>query len=379
MGFSFPVLQRAVQTDLASSGRKVGLLQASNILGNVAGSLLTGLVLLRFLGTTGTLRLILGLGLVFVLIGLRREGRNPLLGLMGLTLAVLTAILPDQATLWRRLHGAGASGLVGEDETGVAAIFPESPTRFRLFVNGKSHSWIPYGGIHSRLGAVPAVIHRKPRDIAIIGLGSGDTAWASALREETSSVTVFEISGRQPVLLEQLSEDESVDAALRAGVRKFLDDPRVKIVTADGRQAFQHSDERYDIIVVDALSPGMAYSGNLYSVEFFRLSRRRLKPGGILCAWSPTPRVYRSFRAAFPHVLEVEDGNILIGSNDLIAVERRTWRDRVLSSSTVSYLGTPAFAQRILWALRTLRKAPGSLDEENLNHDLFPRDEFRSP
>jgi predicted membrane-bound spermidine synthase len=378
MGFSFPVLQRAVQTDPASSGRKVGLLQASNILGNVAGSLITGLLLFRWMGTTGTLRLLLVLGLVFVLVGFRREGRDRSLGLTGLTLGVLIASLPDQGTLWRRLHGVEGSGLVGEDETGVAAILPESPTRFRLFVNGKSHSWFPYGGIHSRLGAVPAVIHEAPRDVAVIGLGSGDTAWASALRAETRSVTVFEISGRQPELLEQLAGDESVAWRVRQGLRNLLDDPRVRIVTADGRQALQHSQARYDVIVVDALTPGMAYSGNLYSVEFFRLSRSRLKPGGILCAWSPTPRVYRSFRAAFPHALEVEERNILIGSNDFIKIDRRTWRDRVLSSSLVSYLGGAQFAQRILWALRSVRRLPSGIDQGNLNHDLFPRDEFRS-
>ena len=34
--------------------------------------------------------------------------------------------------------------------------------------------------------------------------------------------------------------------------------------------------------------PDSAGSGNLYSVEFFELCARRLKPGGVLCSQKPT-------------------------------------------------------------------------------------------
>jgi len=62
MGLSFGALQRAVQDDPATSGRKVGLLQAANIAGCTAGSLLTGLVLLERVGTASTLRLLVATG-----------------------------------------------------------------------------------------------------------------------------------------------------------------------------------------------------------------------------------------------------------------------------------------------------------------------------
>ena len=47
MGFSFPILQRAVQDDPRTSGRKVGLLQAANIAGCVAGQPAVGLLVAR--------------------------------------------------------------------------------------------------------------------------------------------------------------------------------------------------------------------------------------------------------------------------------------------------------------------------------------------
>jgi hypothetical protein len=56
MGLSFPALQRAVQDDPATCGRKVGLLQAANIAGCVVGSLAVGLAGLTWLGTSGSLQ-----------------------------------------------------------------------------------------------------------------------------------------------------------------------------------------------------------------------------------------------------------------------------------------------------------------------------------
>jgi len=51
MGLSFPFLQRAVQTDLAYLGRRVGALLVANIAGSTAGTMLTGWLLLATLGT----------------------------------------------------------------------------------------------------------------------------------------------------------------------------------------------------------------------------------------------------------------------------------------------------------------------------------------
>ena len=57
-GFSFPLVQRAVHTDLAHVGRRVGALLAANILGSTLGAFVTGWILLDVLGTSGTLKLV---------------------------------------------------------------------------------------------------------------------------------------------------------------------------------------------------------------------------------------------------------------------------------------------------------------------------------
>jgi spermidine synthase len=230
---------------------------------------------------------------------------------------------------------------------------------------------LPFGGFHTLLGAAPAVMHEAPREVAIIGLGSGDTAWAAGCRRETSRVTVYEICAPQIALLQRLSRAPEPPSRLLS----FLQDPRFTIVVADGRNALARSEPRFDVIEMDALFPSSPFSGNLYSLEFFRLCASRLRPGGLMCAWSPKPRVTATFMAAFPHVVEMRQGQLLVGSNEPIALDRDAWRARAASLEVVSYLG-PNNARKLGDALSTARIAE-PVAEDALNRDLFPRDEFK--
>ena len=377
MGLSFPTLQRAVHDDLRTSGRKVGLLQAANIGGCVAGSLLVGLVALDRLGTTGTFRVLMLVGVAFALVGMRKFGWRSSFAVLGLALAATAAYIPAQRAFWMRLHGTtDPRVLMAEDASGVGALVPRATGVWNVFVHGKAHSWIPFGGIHTRLGAAPAMIHPAPVDVAIIGLGSGDTAWASASRPETKSLTVFEISGPQPRLLRDLAA-----TGLFPELGRLLDDPRLRVRVADGRTALEQEGRLYDLIEADALWPFAPYAGNLYSVEFFRQCMRRLKPGGILCTWAPTPRVYASFTQAAPFIAGLPDRSVLFGSNEHIEIDVQAWRARALSPPVVAYLGADGAqgTAQLLTRVQQLHRFRRRQLHKNMNFDLFPRDEFHSP
>ena len=383
MGFVFPILQRAVHDDVPTSGRKVGALQAANIAGCVAGSLLVGLLSLSLLGTTGTLRVLLVIGLGFAGVGIWAHGLASRFAGLAVALAIAAFALPSQEQLWSRLHGTDpARAFLAEDATGVAAIVPEieaaSEDAWRVSVNGKGNSQIPFGSTHTYLGALPALIHPEPHDVAIIGLGSGDTAWAATCRPETHSVTVFELSAPQPGLLRRFVARESMPA-----LANFLRDGRLRLVFDDGRSSLEHGTARYDMIEADALRPYSAGSGNLYSVEFFSTCARRLKPGGLVCSWAPTLRVYASFCRAFPNALEIDAGGgaiILIGADAPIALNRGDWRARAESEPVQHRLG-PAIAANLVNLLRGAHRADpnGRARGQQPNTDLFPRDEFLTP
>jgi spermidine synthase len=384
MGLSFPLLQRAVQDDVRTSGRKVGVLQGANIAGCIAGSLLVGLVLLSLVGSMGTLRLITSLGLVFAAIGVACCERRVFLA-AGVVVAGAAMALPSGASLWARLHHAAPRQrpLVAEDSTGVAVVTDRTESRhggWDFWIGGRVQSQYPFGGYHTVLGAIPAVVHRSPRRALVIGLGSGDTASAVALRPDLpETIDVFEICRPNLALLRRIVERDGGPLELS----RVLADPRVRYHVADGRNALERSPDKYDIIEMDAVWPDVAYSGNLYSVEFYRLCASRLTPGGLVSCWAPTPRVRQSFRRAFPHVLTMRRGRILLGSNAPIPIERQRWKSVLHSEVVRARLGVQR-AREVMRTLRAARPLPGlaaegGADEAPLNHDLFPRDELISP
>jgi spermidine synthase len=369
MGLSFAALQRAVHDDPRTSGQKVGWLQAANIAGCVAGTLVVGLVLLDHGGTCGAVRVLLALGLVFP-VAMAGEGRRWLPWAALLTAAF--AAVPPSSLLWMKLHGIADSprpSFIGEDATAVSAVTPGADGAWRVTVNGLPHSWVPFQGIHTLLGATPALIHPAPIEVAVIGLGSGETAWAASCRRETRSIDVYEIAAAQPRLLRAVA-----DVLGPSDLGRFLADPRVHITAADGRNALLRSERRYDVIQVDALFRTSAMSGTLYSVEFFKLCGRRLKPGGLVCSQAPSRRAAQSLAAALPYALDL-GGNIMIGSNDELPIDPAAWTARL--DVVADYFG-PGVADGIRERLGLARRLKPRT-RRGLNLDLFPRDEFGSP
>jgi MFS family permease len=385
MGLSFGSIQRAVQVDVEALGRRVGWLQASNIFGAVIGTLLTGFVMLDRLGTSGTMRLLVVLGAFFLWVLFRGTsgGGSPQVargaGRVAAAMALAAAIIaiPSSDVLWPRLHGIQQGGaLYTEDGTGLALLRPEPGNGTTImFANGLGHSRLPYGGIHTVLGALPVLMHPNPVDIAVIGLGSGDTTYAVAGRSETSRIDNIEIIAAELSSLRQLAGSDP-----NPGVTRLLQDPRIQFHALDGRVFLLRSAKRYDLIEADALRPRTAFSGNLYSVEYFQLLRARLKPQGYAVTWIPTPRTRDSLVAAFPHVLIA--GQVGFGSDTPIQFDVEAIRQRMNHQFTRAHYAAAGLdlARELAEYFKQRPQVFGpDFDRRSLvdlNHDLFPKDEF---
>jgi hypothetical protein len=265
----------------------------------------------------------------------------------------------------------------GEDGSGVSVLKTKQQGyegQVVVFVNGLSQSTIPYGGIHTALGALPLMIHPDPRQVAVIGLGSGDTAYAAAGWPNTDRIMCVEIIRPQLVTLQALHRERP-----DPGLTGLLTDSRITHVFADGRAELLRGGRLYDIIEADALRPRSAYAGNLYSEEYFRLLRDRLKPNGIAATWVPTPRVHAAFMKVFPYVLSLPD--ILIGSNQPIVFDREAINARLSDSRVRDHYAKTGVD--ITTLLSTYLQSPILYGPEHprdktaeTNTDLFPRDEF---
>lgn len=387
-GLSFPLLQQVVQRDLAYLGRRLGVLLGANIVGSTLGAFVTGWFLLDALGTAGTMKLLFALSASFgflALGGALREKRGVLkvvayAGATALVVAVVAA-MPARAALWARLHGTTPSAIiVAEDRSGVSVLKAERRDFGRVvaFVNGLGQSWIPYGDIHTVLGALPAFVHPDPRSAAVIGLGSGDTLYAMAARRELEQITSIEIVRPQLATLGELMRRQRYP-----GLMTILGDPRIVHVFGDGRLHIQRSGRRYDIIEADALRPTSAFSGNLYSDAYFELLREHLMPGGLAVTWAPTPRIARTFVKVFPFAWQ--HGQVMMGSNAPIRIEEAPIVERLSNPSVSDYYAWAGID--IMRLLRPYLSSGGkSFDPSHdrsglvdINTDLHPRDEFDIP
>jgi spermidine synthase len=161
------------------------------------------------------------------------------------------------------------------------------------------------------LAHLPLLLHGNPQQVAIIGLGSGVTL-ASALTHPVRGVDALEIS-------REVADASRLFAPAHASP---LDDPRTRLVVADGRTHLALSTRQYDVIVSEPSNPWMAGVAALFTREFFEAAKARLAAGGIICQWVNTydisaadlQSVVATFSSVFPHasLWLVGEGDLLI-------------------------------------------------------------------
>ena len=387
MGWTFAFVQRTVQTDPGQVGWRVGLIQTANIVGSILGSLVTGALLLSALGTPATLQLLFILGATFgCLAAMYTLGRYRWPGLAAVLVVSfgIASFVPDSDRFWARFHGTPVEQLlVAEDASSIVTLQHATRSYAVMRVNGAGHSLIPLGGPHTILGTLPALMHPNPRNVLLIGLGFGNTPWAAAAAPSIEEVEVYEIAKpeRDIILMHE-------DRWFRVPeMPQLFADPRFRLHFSDGRLAMRLSDKKYDLIEIDALEPYMAYSGNLYSKEFFELALDNLTPGGLFCTYTPTSRTRRTMVAAFPYVLSLNLPGYLhamVGSNEPIEFDREAILQRLADPGVQAWFGTAANRSNDV-LVRYVRDAEAiAIDDRNraehldgdVNSDLFPRDEF---
>ena len=377
LGMSFPITQRAVQDDPALVGQRVGTIQLFNILGNAAGALVTGLLLLHWLGVSGTLRLIglasLALLLPLLLAGSRRLPERALAA----AIAAMVLLLPGNQQLWGRLHGVREPqhAIVAEDRTGVAVFREEKERRpgWWIYIGGHTHSRIPFRPLQGALGALGVLVHPDPRSVLIVGHGGGATLYGATANPVTERIRVIEIIGPVYEVTQRLAERTG-----DPGLARLLADPRIERHVGDGRHALFTDERRYDVIEADALYPHSSHAGLLFSAEFFRQVRGRLNPGGLYVQWRASERTERTFRAVFPYIVRMGD-LALLGSEQPITADMAALAARLRGPAGDHLREGGLNPERVLEAMGKPERSwlPGEdRPSRRLNTDLFPRDEY---
>jgi spermidine synthase/MFS family permease len=387
MGASFPFVQAIVAQRLDTLGRRTGTLLFANVVGNVFGTLFVGFVVIDHLGTAGTYR-VLALLLVLPALAATFITHRPALRRVSLALgivvimAVLLRFFPSNDYLYATLHGVDLGHIhVAEDRSCANALRVYPSGVEELTVNAAGQNNYPFDDYHVLIGLTPALVHPDPKRTMALGLGIGATPYGLSVDPRVDHVDAVEICGPELPLLRDLGERRSPE------LKHLFHNPAVDIKVGDGRDFLLRSQDRFDAVVVDTLRPQSAFSGNLYSVEFYELVRDRLTDDGILAQWMPTPRTLNTVLEVFPYVVRFHvptyfNSIFYLASKSPIVVDRDAILERLDHVDPAH-----GFSDERLASVREFfRTVPPDCfydpahtypsTEDLLNRDLYPRDEY---
>ena len=349
LGALFPLTTRLLQAGAEPGGAATGRAYALNTLGTIAGSLLTGFVLLPAWGVQGVVFLSAALATMLGIATLLLRGRPSTLtrthaiagGIAALVLvASLTVRHWDPVLMslgtYRPFHAANVvqswlgGGGIGDPARRVASA--QRALYYREGINASvlvatdlegTRRWLRVGGkidastsdmtTQTMLGLIPATIAKPGARSLIIGHGSGFTA-AAALAAGTGPMDIVEL---EPAVIEG-------SRFFHAAGEDPLDDRRVRLYLEDARARLAHGEGRYGLIVSEPSNPWIAGVNNLFTEDFYKLVRRRLEPDGVFCQWLQlyelSPVAFRSLLGSFLRVFPQAQVFCVWSANDALLV-----------------------------------------------------------
>ncbi|HUD56622.1 MAG TPA: fused MFS/spermidine synthase [Terracidiphilus sp.] len=142
-----------------------------------------------------------------------------------------------------------------------------------------------------------ASLDHQPRSALVICFGMG-TTYRSVVSWGISA-TAAELVPSVPRLYPYFHQD----------AERILQSPQSHLVIDDGRRFMERTADKFDVIIVDPPPPiEAAASSLLYSDEFYAVAKQRLEPSGILAQWLPSgdqdvqASVAKALQDSFPYV-----------------------------------------------------------------------------
>jgi spermidine synthase/MFS family permease len=222
----------------------------------------------------------------------------------------------------------------------VAVVEMTDSTKQRiLLINGKPDASSIYDmPTQVLLGQIPMMLHPNPKNVFVVGFGSGVTI-GSVLTHPVNSVTCVEISR------------EVIDAAAYFSKENnsCLEDKRVNIVVEDAHTYLNLTKEKFDVIISEPSNPWIAGIGNLFSKEYFERCNNRLTDDGIMVQWfhiyelndEILQLVLKTFNTVFPMAQiwnSVQGDLILVGTKKKMEIDYNLLRQKIAINSVKTNL-----------------------------------------
>ena len=378
-GASFPLAVRMVVEDISSASIGTGRMAAINTLGGIFGALVVGFVCLPAFGLKISLLFITGVSLATGFATWMWLDRSLSLLFRGAAVAISTLIwigipfvtgtripadfLGERGGLVAFREGVGSNLAVIRDK-GLLTLEID-----RLW-QGENRKNQQVMAAH-----IPMLFHPNPRSVLVVGVGTGQTASRFLMYD----ITRLECVDIEPTIFEFIREHFDSE---------WMGDGRVALIPEDGRNYLQYSNAKHDVISLEVgqiFRPGVAF---FYTADFYRRTRERLNPGGVLAQFVPSlffttdqfRSVLRTFLNTFPQSTLWFNSSefLLIGVNSeevklhSAALERLSANNRVHQDLSYGYWeGSQNWLNRPPVLLAGHLIGPRGLDELARNARLY--------
>ncbi len=293
LGLWFPLLGRTQSSPLAGVA-----LYGVNALGGAVGALLTGFVLIPYLGTTGT---VVACAWLMLLASMGWEGRWRFWQIPGLLFMVAWGWwlwpLPSAARLLPEALNGSHDLYRYEDAVAMTQVVEQADGQRLLLTDLQRHdaSTEPTAVyVQGNQGRLPLLLQPAPHRVLFLGLGTG-----------------LSLAGSLPYPNAQRTAVELSQGAITAAGRYFVETGvlgQTQVVRDDARHFLSVSSEHYDVIIGDLYHPDLAGVGALLAEEQFIRAREHLTPDGLFVQWialnqfdvASLNTVLRTFRRVFP-------------------------------------------------------------------------------
>jgi spermidine synthase len=342
LGAAFPLVSHVSIDPSGASGARVSYLYLANILGCAAGGYLVGFIAMDRFSIRGVSLILLSFGLALggsVVLAARKFSVRQCVGLAAAVI-VIVGSRPLYSSLYERLvfKGKYAAGTefqnLAESRTGVVTLTPDGT----VYGGGVYDGRISIDLVNDLNGVFRAfaidALHPDPKKVLVIGLSMGSWAQVIANNPRVSKLTIVEIDSNYLKLIPQYPS-----------VASLLRNPKVEIVVDDGRRwLVRNFDRQFDMIVMNTTQHWAAHASNLLSVEFLRLVRAHLMPGGIhYYNTTFSTDALLTGVTVFPYGLRI--GNFLAVSESPLTFDQGHWRaaltDYVIDGKRVLDLNNP--------------------------------------
>jgi spermidine synthase len=368
------------------TGQGVGMVVLHNTTGAVLGSLAAGFIMVPAFGLLNSFKYLAVVNLIMVFVLALQFRQRGVLGRVVPSVAIAGILLGFAPMSWdAKLMNSGVycyaskyskmGGLesvlaserileVIEGRDCTVAVHESNGGDFRFFsVNGKTDGGT--GGDMSTqflIGQIPLMLHQAPKDVLVIGLGTGLTLKGMS-SHPVESIDCVEISP-EVVKAEKYFKEFNGNA---------LAEPKVNLFVTDGRNLLFTNTKKYDVIVSEPSNPWQSGNSNLFTDDFYQIAVDRLKEGGLFCQWiglyditvENLQIVSQTFLHNFPRALIFKSGSdlILIGSTSPFEIDYQRMKNRFSNKTTAEIM-------------RSINlRSPGDLIAK---HYLFDEDTLRS-